>query len=74
MTSRFQLMFAVITAALISGGTVDRMRFPGFALFIGLWVLLVGFAGRNIPYDPVFSYGDVCIEPVGGTQEQLRAR
>ena len=37
----FQLMFAIITAALISGGTVDRMRFPAFALFIALWVLLV---------------------------------
>ncbi len=37
----FQMMFAIITAALISGGTVDRMRFPAFVLFIGLWVLLV---------------------------------
>jgi Amt family ammonium transporter len=37
----FQLMFAVITAALISGGAVDRMRFPAFAVFIGLWLLLV---------------------------------
>jgi Amt family ammonium transporter len=37
----FQLMFAIITAALISGGTVDRMRFPAFVLFISLWLLLV---------------------------------
>jgi Amt family ammonium transporter len=37
----FQLMFAIITAALMSGGTVDRMRFPSFAVLIAAWVLLV---------------------------------
>jgi Amt family ammonium transporter len=37
----FQMMFAIITAALISGGTVDRIRFPAFVLFIVLWLFLV---------------------------------
>jgi Amt family ammonium transporter len=37
----FQMMFAVITAALISGGTVDRIKFPAFLLFISLWLVLV---------------------------------
>src|SRR5665213_4187452 len=37
----FQMMFAVITAALISGGVVDRVRFTGFVVFIALWVVLV---------------------------------
>ncbi|HEX3565860.1 MAG TPA: ammonium transporter [Acidimicrobiales bacterium] len=37
----FQMMFAVITAALISGGVVDRIRFTGFVVFIALWVVLV---------------------------------
>jgi Amt family ammonium transporter len=37
----FQMMFAIITAALITGGTVDRMKFTGFLVFITLWVLLV---------------------------------
>jgi Amt family ammonium transporter len=37
----FELMFAIITAALISGGTVDRIRFAPFVLFIVLWVVLV---------------------------------
>ena len=37
----FQMMFAVITAALISGGVVDRVRFVGFVAFIALWVVLV---------------------------------
>ncbi len=37
----FQMMFAIITAALISGGTVDRIRFPAFAVFIVAWFTLV---------------------------------
>jgi len=37
----FQLMFAVITAALISGALADRVRFGAFVLFAALWSLLV---------------------------------
>jgi len=37
----FQMMFAIITAALIAGGVADRMRFVGFVVFIALWVLVV---------------------------------
>lgn len=37
----FQMMFAVITPALISGAVVERMRFKAYVLFIALWSLLV---------------------------------
>ncbi len=37
----FQMMFAVITAALISGGTVDRIKFTSFVVFICIWLLVV---------------------------------
>ena len=37
----FQMMFAVITPALISGAVVGRMRFKAYAAFIVLWALLV---------------------------------
>jgi ammonium transporter, Amt family len=37
----FQMMFAVITAALLTGTGADRMRFDGFLLFAALWVLVV---------------------------------
>ena len=37
----FQGTFAVITAALISGAVVERMRFSAYLLFVGLWVPLV---------------------------------
>jgi Amt family ammonium transporter len=41
----FQGMFAIITVALIIGGTAERMRLKAFMLFVILWSLLV--------YDPV---------------------
>jgi Amt family ammonium transporter len=37
----FQATFAIITAALISGAVVGRMRFPAYIAFIGVWGLLV---------------------------------
>lgn len=36
----FQMMFAVITPALISGATADRLKFSAWAVFIGAWTLL----------------------------------
>ena len=41
----FQMMFAVITPALISGGFAERMSFSAFVLFTTLWCTLV--------YDPI---------------------
>jgi Amt family ammonium transporter len=37
----FQLMFAIITPALITGGSADRFRFGGFAVFITCWSIFV---------------------------------
>jgi Amt family ammonium transporter len=37
----FQGTFAIITAALISGAIVERMRFSAYVIFISLWALLV---------------------------------
>ncbi|QGV78271.1 ammonium transporter [Streptomyces ficellus] len=39
----FQLMFAIITPALISGALADRVKFTAWALFIALWVTVVYF-------------------------------
>ena len=41
----FQLMFAIITPALISGAIAERMKFVAFVVFILLWTTLV--------YDPI---------------------
>jgi ammonium transporter, Amt family len=49
----YQMMFAVITPALITGAIAERMRFSAYVLFLGLWSILV--------YAPVahwvFGYG-----------------
>ena len=41
----FQMMFAIITPALISGSVAERMRFPAFTVFVLLWATFV--------YDPL---------------------
>ena len=37
----YQATFCIITAALISGAVVERMRFSAYLLFISLWALVV---------------------------------
>ncbi|WP_182312470.1 ammonium transporter [Streptomyces sp. SCUT-3] len=39
----FQLMFAVLTPALISGALADRVKFSAWTLFVALWVTVVYF-------------------------------
>jgi Amt family ammonium transporter len=39
----FQMMFAIITVALISGAVADRMRFGAWLAFAALWVTVVYF-------------------------------
>ena len=39
----FQVMFAIITVALISGAIADRAKFGAWALFVVVWVSLVYF-------------------------------
>ncbi len=37
----FQMMFAIITPALMTGATAERLRFPAYVLLLALWSLLV---------------------------------
>jgi ammonium transporter, Amt family len=39
----FQLMFAIITVALISGAVADRLRFGSWTIFAALWATIVYF-------------------------------
>ena len=57
----FQMMFAIITPALISGSFAERMRFPAFLIFILLWSTLV--------YDPLAHW----VWGVGGWLRNLGA-
>ena len=59
----FQLMFAVITPALISGAIADRVKFWSWTLFVGLWSTIVYFPVAHW----VFSFdGFVGADAVGG--------
>jgi Amt family ammonium transporter len=53
----FQMMFAIITPALISGAVAERMKFSAWVLFTTLWALLIypivahwGFAAEGWLY------------------------
>jgi len=50
----FQLMFAVITPALISGAIADRAKFGTWMIFVALWVTIVYFPVAHW----VFDFGD----------------
>ncbi len=39
----FQMMFAIITPALISGAMAERIKFKGYVVFVLLWTTLVYF-------------------------------
>jgi Amt family ammonium transporter len=49
----FQMMFAVITAALITGSAADRWRFAAFVPFIVLWSILVYAPTAHWVFSPV---------------------
>jgi ammonium transporter, Amt family len=50
----FQLMFAVITPALVSGAVADRAKFGAWGLFVAVWVTVVYFPVAHW----VFAFGD----------------
>jgi Amt family ammonium transporter len=56
----FQLMFAIITPALISGAIADRAKFVAWGVFVALWVTLVYFPVAHW----VFDFGD---DELGGS-------
>jgi Amt family ammonium transporter len=48
----FQMMFAVITPALVTGATADRWRFSAFVVFIALWSALVYAPAAHWVFSP----------------------
>ncbi len=58
----FQLMFAIITPALISGAIADRAKFTAWAVFVALWVTVVYFPVAHW----VFDFGDKFGESLKG--------
>ena len=70
----YQMMFAVITPALITGASADRLRFRGYAVFVGLWVLLVYTPVAHWVFSPtgwLFQRG--ALDFAGGTVVHVNA-
>jgi len=59
----FQLMFAIITPALISGAIADRAKFTSWAVFVAIWSTLVYFPVAHW----VFAFGNKVGDTVTGT-------
>ncbi|MFV0496304.1 ammonium transporter [Mycobacterium sp.] len=65
----FQLMFAIITVALISGAVADRLKFGAWLVFSGLWVTLVYFPVAHW----VFAFDGLTAENGGWIANKLHA-
>ncbi|GAB7143372.1 ammonia channel protein [Mycobacterium riyadhense] len=65
----FQLMFAIITVALISGSVADRLKFSAWLIFAGLWATVVYFPVAHW----VFSFDGVVAEKGGWIANKLHA-
>ncbi|HUA57692.1 MAG TPA: ammonium transporter [Verrucomicrobiae bacterium] len=69
----YQLMFAIITPALISGAFAERMKFSAMLLFTVLWSLIVYFPMAHMVWGQggllnAFSHGRIpCFDFAGGT-------
>ena len=59
----FQLMFAIITPALISGAIADRAKFSAWAVFVAIWSTVVYFPVAHW----VFAFGNKVGDTVTGT-------
>lgn len=58
----FQLMFAIITPALISGAIADRTKFVAWGVFVAIWVTVVYFPVAHW----VFAFGNKVGDTVTG--------
>ena len=58
----FQLMFAIITPALISGAIADRAKFSAWAVFVAIWSTIVYFPVAHW----VFAFGNKVGDTVTG--------
>jgi Amt family ammonium transporter len=72
--SAFQLKFAIITPALITGSFAERVRFWGYIVFINLFVLLIYCPLAHMAWHPdglLFKWG--VLDFAGGTVVHISA-
>lgn len=74
----FQMMFAVITVALISGAIADRARFGAWLVFVPVWAVLVYFPVAHWVWgggwiEELTLGGESVIDFAGGTAVHINA-
>lgn len=70
----FQMTFAIITPALISGAVAERLKFSAYAWFIGIWSLLVYSPIAHWVWHPdgwIYKYG--ALDFAGGLVVHINA-
>jgi ammonium transporter, Amt family len=72
--SAFQLKFAIITPALITGSFAERVRFWGYIVFINLWLICIYCPLAHMAWHPdglLFKWG--ALDFAGGTVVHISA-
>lgn len=70
----FQMTFAIISCAIITGSLIERVRFVPFMLFIALWLLLVYAPTAHWVWSPAgFLAHDGVLDYAGGTVVHINA-
>ncbi|MBX6357701.1 MAG: ammonium transporter [Micromonosporaceae bacterium] len=70
----FQMMFAIITVALISGAISDRARFAGWLLFAFAWATVVYFPVAHMVWGGGWIGADIkALDFAGGTAVHINA-
>jgi Amt family ammonium transporter len=70
----FQMMFAIITVALISGALSDRTRFAGWLIFAAGWATLVYFPVAHMVWGGGLIGGDIgALDFAGGSAVHINA-
>lgn len=70
----FQLMFAIVTPALISGALVGRMRFKAYVIFVALWSICVYSVVAHWVWSPTGWLNQLgAIDFAGGTVVHINA-
>ncbi len=69
----FQMTFAIITPALITGAVADRMKFSSLLLFLALWSLIVYVPVAHWVWGGGFLGGAGVLDYAGGTVVHVNA-
>src|SRR5688572_28392067 len=70
----YQMMFAIITPALITGASADRMKFRAYVVFLALWLILVYAPVAHWVFSPLgWLFQEGALDFAGGTVVHINA-